>query len=375
MRRLIVCADGTWNRPDHVSAGVDAPTNVVKLARAILPLDLSGVSQIVHYQRGAGTRNAEDRLFGAAFGAGMDDHIRDGYRFLVQNYVPGDELYFFGFSRGAYAVRSLAGLLRNSGLLKPESADQEDEAFALYRDRNDRAHPNANQATWFRARHAHPAVAIVCIGVWDTVGAFGLPVEFFDALTHDQYGFHDVTLSSRVQNAFHALAIDERRKPFAPTLWQQPAEDLGRNWLEQAWFPGVHSNVGGGYPDSSLSDIALRWMIDRVTQRCGLQVDEQFLSRITAPSPMGELYDSMNFGYHVLGALERQIDARALANQRRGVHTWEYVHQSAQHRLTETASLASAYRPSNLAAYLERPQPRPVVATALRSPSRMASSA
>jgi uncharacterized protein (DUF2235 family) len=365
MRRLIVCADGTWNRPDQQAGGVEAPTNVVKLARAIVPVDAAGTSQIVYYQTGVGTHNHEDKLFGGAFGKGLDDNIRDCYRFLIQNYSPGDELFLFGFSRGAYTVRSLAGLLRNSGLLRLESADQEDEAFGLYRARNDAAHPNATQATWFRARHAHPAVPITCIGVWDTVGALGLPVEFFDGFTHRKHAFHDVTLSGRVQNAFHALAIDERRKPFAPTLWEQPAEDLGRNWVEQAWFPGVHANVGGGYPDSSLSDIALRWMIERVTDRCGLDVDQWFLDRITAPSPVGELYDSMNLGYRLLGELERQIDARAAANQRRGVRTWEYVHESAQRRLTETASLPAAYRPSNLETYLGRQQPVPLVANAL----------
>jgi uncharacterized protein (DUF2235 family) len=365
MRRIVVCADGTWNRPDQRSGGVEAPTNVVKLARAITPVDSHGVTQIVHYEPGVGTHDVEDTLFGGAFGKGMDDNIRACYRFLIHNYIPGDELYLFGFSRGAYTVRSLAGLLRNSGLLRPESADQEDDAFALYRDRNDSAHPNAPRATWFRARHAYPPVTISCIGVWDTVGALGLPVEFFDGLTHQKYAFHDVTLSSRVQNAFHALAIDERRKPFAPTLWEQPAEDRGKNWVEQAWFPGVHANVGGGYPDASLSDIALRWMIERVTERCGLAVDELFLARITNPSPTGRLYDSRNLGYRMLGELERQIDVRAAANERRGVRTWEYVHESAQRRLRDTASTAAAYRPRNLAAYLERPEPLPVVATAL----------
>jgi uncharacterized protein (DUF2235 family) len=368
MRRLIVCADGTWNRPEQTADGVDAPTNVVKLARAIVPVDPRGVSQIVYYQPGVGTDSAEDKLFGGAFGSGLDDNIRDCYRFLVHNYIPGDELYLFGFSRGAYTVRSLAGLLRNSGLLTLDSAGHEREAFSLYRDRNDRTHPNATESTWFRAQHAHAPVSVVCIGVWDTVGALGLPVEFFDRFTHSKYAFHDVTLSSRVQNAFHALAIDERRKPFSPTLWEQPAEDLGRNWLEQAWFPGVHANVGGGYPDSSLSDIALRWMIERVTERCRLAVDQAFVARVTAPSPTGELYDSMNLGYRMLGELERQIDARALANQRRGVSTWEYVHESAQRRLTDTASLASAaYRPNNLETYLRRHDPIPRVFAALPS--------
>jgi uncharacterized protein (DUF2235 family) len=156
MRRLIVCADGTWNRPDQKAGGVEAPTNVVKLAWAIAPVDSKGVSQIVHYLSGVGTESIEGKLFGGAFGTGLDDHIRDCYRFLIHNYIPGDELYLFGFSRGAYTVRNLAGLLRNSGLLTLDSADHEGEAVSLYRDRNDRTHPNATESTWFRAQHAHP---------------------------------------------------------------------------------------------------------------------------------------------------------------------------------------------------------------------------
>jgi hypothetical protein len=109
-------------------------------------------------------------------------------------------------------------------------------------------------------------------------------------------------------------------------------------------------------------------MIERVTERCGLEVDQPFVAGMTAPSPIGELYDSMNLGYRMLGELERQIDERALANQRRGVNTWEYVHESAQRRLTETASLASAaYRPNNLATYLQRHEPIPRVFAALPS--------
>src|SRR5689334_12397706 len=116
MRRLIVCADGTWNRPDEKAAdGSDAPTNVVKIARAIRPADRDGVTQVTYYHTGVGTHNPSGSLFGGPFGAGLDPNIADCYRFLSHNYVPGDELYFFGFSRGADTVRSLAGLIRNSG--------------------------------------------------------------------------------------------------------------------------------------------------------------------------------------------------------------------------------------------------------------------
>jgi uncharacterized protein (DUF2235 family) len=320
---------------------------------------------------GVGTGNAPDKLLGGVLGSGLDEGIRDCYRFLVQNYLPDDELYFFGFSRGGYTVRSLAGLIRNCGLLKRRFADREDNAFEMYRDRGEAAHhPNGREAEAFRASYANDPVPIMCIGVWDTVGALGLPIEMFGLDTHTKYSFHDVTLSSRVKNAFHAIAIDEYRKPFAPTLWEQPDEDLAKNWLEQAWFCGIHSNVGGGYPDASLSDITLRWMIERVTDRCRLQFDQEFVDATTNPLPTGTLYDSMSVGYKMIGRLERQIDQQAVANRARGMSTWEYVHDSARRRLEQTALQAKPYRPPNLSNYLRRPQPKPLVLPKLVSAAR-----
>lgn len=361
MRRLIVCADGTWNRPDEKDDGTDAPTNVVKLARAIRPVDPNGVTQITYYHPGVGTHNESDKVFGGAFGSGLDANIANCYRFLTHNYAPGDELYFFGFSRGAYTVRSLAGLIRNSGLIKSRHGDQEDEAFGMYRSRDPHSHPNSAEAVAFRGAYAYDPVPITCIGVWDTVGALGLPIEFFEHFTRDRYQFHDVTLSSRVRNAFHALAIDERRKPFVPTLWEQPLSDRGKNWLEQAWFPGVHGNVGGGYADSSLSDVTFRWMISRVSRRCGVYFDDEVLETISRPSPLGRLYDSLSLAYRLLGGIERRIDERAATNTARGVATWEYVHESARERIASTSRGETPYQPVNLTTYLGRTDPKPLV--------------
>ncbi len=369
MRRLIVCADGTWNRPNTPAGGSQSPTNVVKLARSIMPIDSAGISQVTFYRMGVGTDNGADKLFGGAFGHGLDRNLSDCYRFLLHNYVPGDELYFFGFSRGAYTVRSLGGLIRNCGLLRPTSADREAEALALYRDRSARTHPNSDFSQAFRERYSHDPVPITCIGVWDTVGALGLPVEFFHIDVHEKYRFHDVSLSSRVKNAFHAIAIDERRRPFVPTVWEQPLADREQNWLEQAWFPGVHSNVGGGYPDSALSDIALRWMIERVSDRCALEFDRRFVESTTEPSPAGTLYDSLNLGFKIIGQVERQIDQQAVDNRARGVNTWEYVHQSVESRLQVTADSPKPYRPRNLAAYLGRPEPKAIVMSSLVRPA------
>jgi uncharacterized protein (DUF2235 family) len=361
MRRLVICADGTWNDGgDDDDQGPETPTNVVKLARAVLPVASDGTSQITYYHTGLGTHDDVDRVLGGAFGEGLVTAILDCYRFLVNNYAPGDELYFFGFSRGAYTVRSLAGLIRNSGLLRLEHAGMEGEAFSLYRDRDPDKHPNSDTARAFREQYAWD-VGIRCVGVWDTVGALGIPVTLFKKFTHRRHAFHDVTLSSRIENAFHALAIDERRKPFAPTLWEQPTADLFKTWLEQAWFAGVHSNVGGGYPDAGLSDQSFRWMVGRVKARCGLEFNEAYVERVTRPSVTGRLYDSMNEFYRGLGEFERQIDEAAAANAARGVSTWEYVHESVKHRLDQAPATGDRYAPPNLRRYLDRTDPRPLV--------------
>jgi hypothetical protein len=236
----------------------------------------------------------------------------------------------------------------------------ESEAFSLYRDRDPDKHPNSETAQAFREQYAHD-VTIRCIGVWDTVGALGIPVNLFKKFTHRRHAFHDVTLSSRIENAFHALAIDERRKPFAPSLWEQPVSDLQKTWLEQAWFAGVHSNVGGGYPDAGLSDQAFRWMVGRVKARCGLEFNEAYVDRVTRPLATGRLYDSMSEFYRALGEFERAIDDTAIANAARGVNTWEYVHESVQRRVDQAQTLGERYAPPNLRRYLDRAEPAPRV--------------
>ena len=135
MRRLVVCCDGTWNTPDHIDAGVLAPTNVVDMARAVVPVAPDGTSQLVYYHPGVGTDNLVDKLTGGAFGIGLDRNVQDAYLFLVHNYSEGDEIYFFGFSRGAYTVRSTAGMLRKVGLLRKERADLTKRATEIYRSR------------------------------------------------------------------------------------------------------------------------------------------------------------------------------------------------------------------------------------------------
>lgn len=257
-RRLIVCSDGTWNKLGHKDGGVYAPTNVARIARSIAPLG-NGVEQVVFYDPGVGTGNALDRWTGGAMGVGLSDNVKDGYQFLMHNYTQNDEIYLFGFSRGAYTVRSLAGLIRKCGLLRKEHSARIGEAYDIYRIRGD--DPDSDRAEKFRTNYSWHPTPIQFIGVWDTVGALGVPGNVFRTIFGSKYRFHDVTLSSSVTFAYHALAIDEKRHAFRATLWEQ--SDKGRaagQTLEQAWFPGVHSDVGGGYALAGLSDEAFHWM-------------------------------------------------------------------------------------------------------------------
>jgi len=268
VKRLIVCCDGTWNRPDHIDQGVAAPTNVAKLALALADEDDAGNAQLFYYQAGVGTRRRE-RLLGGGFGVGLSRNVQECYRFLVDNYERGDKLYFFGFSRGAFTARSTVGLVRNSGILRPGNRARIKEAYALYRNPDKDSEPKGIAAELFRRTYSHSEVYVDFVGVWDTVGALGIPIDGFrPPILSRRWTFHDTTLSRYVLNAYHAIAIDERRRPFRPTIWVKK-DDAKDQTLEQVWFAGVHCDVGGGYRDPGLSEIPLLWMTEKA-RGCGL---------------------------------------------------------------------------------------------------------
>ncbi len=315
-KRIVICADGTWNTPTEKDLGGPAPTNVWLLFQLVVPRAHDGLPQLGYYHPGVGTGGAVDRILGGICGLGLRRNILDCYRFLVDCYDPGDAIYLFGFSRGAYTVRSLGGLIRNCGIVdrhrfaETSRAQTIDAAFALYRKRGDATAPTASRAVDFRARHSHPDCRIACIGVWDTVGALGIPVGWLGRVSRHVYGFHDVTLSSWVDCAFHAVAVDERRRPFTPTLWeQQPGANKQGQYVEQAWFPGVHADVGGGYawPTRELANLTLQWMVKRVGRHCRLELDTGALAQAAAAGVT--LHDSYRWFYRLLGPpIMRYID-------------------------------------------------------------------
>lgn len=341
MKRIVICCDGTWNRPDQVHDGKVCASNVTKIARCIPPVDPCGVQQLVFYDKGVGTGRL-DRLLGGAFGWGIKRKILDAYRFLIINYQPGDELFFFGFSRGAYTVRSTFGLIRNSGLLKSEFAHKLMDAYVLYRRRDSASHPDAVESELFRRSYSNEPRAKF-IGVWDTVGALGLPVGGLLRFLNKRWSFHDMRLSSWVDNAFQALAIDERRKPFQPSIWDQSTKASGQV-LEQVWFAGVHSNVGGSYPRTGLSDITLLWMIAKA-EACGLAVDRNCMVTVNRlkPDPFGTLYNSQTIWYKIagLGDYVRPIGQRVKES-------------AASTAVGRMANPASGYQPPNLKDFLAR---------------------
>jgi uncharacterized protein (DUF2235 family) len=331
MKRLVVCCDGTWQE-----LKTEYPSNVVKFAQAVTSVAGDKVPQIVFYDEGVGTEAKSTKLFGGAFGWGLDKNILDCYRFLSLNYVPGDEIYLLGYSRGAYTVRSLAGFIYNSGLVKRQYLRAIPRAFEIYRDRN--IHPDDKEAQLFRKQFGE-RVNITLLGCWDTVGALGVPdqVAFLpiDDWVNEKYQFHDTKLSAIIQNALHAVAIDERRKAFDATLMTKSSSAVHLN-LKQVWFCGDHGCIGGGYKTKSgLSDITLLWMIDEI-RRSGLKLELDVQMIPDGVNPRHDLAFDNDIGalYKLTGAIDREI-----------VGSFEDVHASVKKRWKSDPH----YRPAKLA--------------------------
>ncbi|WP_033069360.1 DUF2235 domain-containing protein [Thalassospira australica] len=298
-RRLIVFFDGTWQEP----ANTPEPTNVVKLLRAV-PSSAGDVSQVVFYDRGVGTGGFVNKFVGGAFGCGLQENVIDGYRFLANNYRQDDEIYIFGFSRGAFTARSLAGLIGLCGLLTPSYLGhplQKDVARIVGSDLSSEEKKARVEALPVKAQKDVP---IECVAVWDTVGSLGIPGDWGRWKIPKNYHFHDVELGAHIRVALHAMAIDEKRSAFSPTLWvkKKGAKLPAKQIVEQVWFSGVHSNVGGSYDDCGLADITLDWMAKRVSKHTGLKLDTTSLKAQLSPAIDGRGYESrtkMYFTSHI----------------------------------------------------------------------------
>ncbi len=457
MKRIIICCDGTWNdegdtdltRPPMSYEAENGkwrkvsipsflnflkpalakmfhwkltrnPTNVVKIMRAIVPQgEFNGqtVEQIVYYDEGIGTGfGFLDPLIGGSMGTGLDKNIKDGYRFLVNNYVKGDQLYFFGFSRGAFTVRSLAGLIGKIGLLEKSDEYYIPEAFDHYRMKTYRTenelkdevsrwapkwfprfireplkarvesrlrksadaclqkiktfkfgnlNPATNKIKLFRNRNfaVRDDVKINFLGVWDTVGALGIPGALgvpiegpLAAWLNRNYAFHDVKLGKHILNAYQALAIDEKRKSFQPTLWNQQAAEGQK--IEQVWFAGYHSNVGGGISPDGPENYAFRWMIEKA-KAPGLELgfDKKYLSYYAEKTKdqkdaLAPLRNSMSLLYRLIGLYFFSEARRKIGAIEFG---YESIHPSVcKRKMLKAAPEYGENQPSNLQEYLDQ---------------------
>ncbi len=339
-KRIVICADGTWNRPER-NVKKDMPTNVLRLARAIKPLADDNKPQQVFYDWGIGSYH--DNMVGGITGKGLHKNIMDDYRYIVQNYSPGDELYLFGFSRGAYTIRCLCGMINNCGLLKRDDANLIEEAFKLYKRKGSANKPNGKNALDFRDRHCHKDAngehlrQVKFVGVWDTVGAMGIPISFL-GLFEEKDEFYDTKIGNNVETARHALAIDEHRADFHPTIWQK-REQVD---IKQVWFAGSHADIGGGYdPDSNgslASSYPLQWMLKEAAQS-GLSYEDHVLSGVNFDAGT-KLNDSRVKFYLLREKLFRPIDHK---------QGQIIVHQSVKERWQRDEH----YRPKNLVDYLK----------------------
>lgn len=345
MKRLVICADGTWNIRDQKdrTTGKRRPTNVTKVARAVCTRD-GAVDQVVIYHDGVGTGRGLDRFTGGAFGDGIETNIRELYRSIVYNYAPGDELFFFGFSRGAFTVRSLLGFMNLVGLVEKGDDYWVPEVYGCYEQGKRPGTPEWQQAMAHLEHPARPCPPIKFVGVWDTVGALGAPGFLGQVFNRKKYAYHDVSLNSNIQHAYQALAIDEHRKPFAPSVWDRPKDWAGT--LQQAWFVGAHSDVGGSEPKDGLANQALHWMVERAEDH-GMAFDEAYLA-FYRPCFNGDLHDSMTAMYRVMGPITRVIGAHGAD---------EGLHQSVVDR---HAAPGMNYAPANLTGYLNE-QGHPLV--------------
>ena len=301
MANIIICADGTWGRPEE-DIEKDFPTNVLRLARSIKPSSGS-LKQHVFYDWGLGSYHSKVRA--GATGRGIHKNIVDGYRYIVQNYASGDKIFLFGFSRGAYTVRALCGLINNCGIPKRPDAKYIAQAWRIYKSASKTNRPDGDDAKEFRASHCHQSRNVHFVGVWDTVGSLGIPFSLMGMFEGNDE-FYDTKMGSNVSFARHALAIDEQRQDFEPTVWMPRA---GVD-LKQVWFAGSHADVGGSCgPDKHTgliaADAPLEWMLSEAEKQ-GLRAESYIKTEFT-DSINAKMHKSRDHVYRFKKRLHRPL--------------------------------------------------------------------
>ncbi len=375
-RRLALFLDGTWN-------AVGDNTNVWRLKSLCAPFSKDGAEQVTYYDVGV------NGFFGGMVGKGLSENVADAYKWLIDEYTPGDEIFVFGFSRGAYTARSLTGFIAKYGLLKPGSPLSVNQLYERYRRAEDRTiwkllegRENGTlsdctlEEQWM-LKYSQ-AITIKLIGVWDTVGAVGVPAFHIQGISRSTLGFLHTGLRLPIQHGFHAIAIDEHRPAFSPTLWttRRPSDPAAvvaaprsLTSVEQRWFVGAHANVGGGCQSDLLAQLPLRWMANKaalhgLAYRAEIEIDGNVIA-----SPISDSYGEFMHGAYAKFSNRhyRQI-GEAPVVQGDGTHS--NVNETIDASVFDRWRSAPSYRPPGLAAWAKQKKADPAaILTSVRADS------
>lgn len=368
-KRLAIFLDGTWN-------AVDSNTNVWRMRALVAPTSRDGKLQAIYYEIGV------NGFYGGVFGKGLSENIRLAYEWLIENYNDGDEIFIFGFSRGAYTARSLAGLISKLGILKPGSPIGVAQLYERYKRSDEQTIWELNEqqdagtlkdATleerWMLKYSQRAKIKMV--GVWDTVGSLGVPAFSIEGISRSSFGFLHTGLRIHIQHGYHALAIDEHRQDFAPTLWDvRRPNDLNAARaaprsiasVEQRWFVGAHANVGGGYSSDLLAQEPLRWIMKKASLH-GLSFrNDVDIDGDAVNAPIADSYREFGYGMYskFKNPLFRKIGEEPLVRED-GTHS--NVNETIDRSVFERWRAVPSYRPPNLADWAGRKKVDPAKLT------------
>lgn len=309
-KRIIVCCDGTWMDSD---GDYQIPSNVTRIARAIPASGLDKnvspaqpIHQIVCYVNGVGTgsKSLYNKYIGGVTGEGLSDHIREAYSFVCLNYNDGDEIVLLGFSRGAFTARSISSLISAVGLLTAKGLEFFTQVFEDWEFQQQQPPYKTKWPGLPFPGHRPPVtddhyreemrkrglcrhnIKVKCVAVWDTVGGLGIPmIGLLPQPPSKDFAFVDTRVESNIEYAFQALALDEHRRAYTPTIWDWPrTETHDLKVLKQTWFPGVHSDIGGSYDDTALANLTLAWMVSLFEQYNLLTIDTDYIMNCVRPT-------------------------------------------------------------------------------------------
>jgi len=360
-KRIALFLDGTWNN-------VASNTNVWRMKS----LCATGADQVTYYSAGVGTQLGQ-RLVGGMFGYGLDQEVIQAYMWLMERYADGDHIFLFGFSRGAFTARSLAGLISKCGLLKPGSPVSITQLYNRYK-RGPSA-PTVRELAHVKVGSLNAedkliikysmAIPIWFQGVWDTVGALGVPFGEIPVVSRSNYGFLETDLRINYTHAFQALAIDEHRSAFAPTLWRKnvkkqagpndtyPPRPL--NQVEQRWFVGAHGDVGGGYEAGMLAQIPLNWLIQKALSLGLMFKGDVSLDGTEIQSLIHDSFSEMALGFYKLCKLGvpyfRTVGGGPIDE---GDSITTTVNETIDASVFERWRADASYRPDNLATWASK---------------------